>query len=416
MNAYPDRIPDCKKRFYIDLFFYSMRIVLVDDIMNEIKAVTEFLIRQNPQTFTRLSDDALAVNSVREMLLICSIVKSSFFIRTDENGFPYEYRPSLMDSFESEWAVDLKKSDPALFKSPKILRFVQSWLQPGGYANRSYGEKRKREMLSQFNTNSRDAGYPPEDVLYIPQQQYSSKGLTYQFDESFYHYLFGSVLRSMGYLVLDEYVPYMFTAKIPDLSAFRTVEVRDYLSVLDKRGFIRRGAFMTELQTLNITERAVLGAGISEPTIAEAESLLVEVKRSEKIKEGFDSVMEYLIAGYGLYDDGYLAAPFIRDEDISLNTFGFGVLSLDEKGKLVFKKAKRMSTPKPSDLLLSNRRNQLWQVRATLVLQLAKNVPLDKLLKTCSQTRSVATYRELLECLIQMDPEELVDLIESQEH
>jgi len=208
----------------------------------------------------------------------------------------------------------------------------------------------------------------------------------------------------------------MFTAKIPDLSAFRTIEARDYLSVLDKRGFIRRGAFMTELQTLNITERAVLGAGISEPTIAEAESLLVEVKRSEKIKEGFDSVMEYLIAGYGLYDDGYLAAPFIRDEDISLNTFGFGVLSLDEKGKLVFKKAKRMSTPKPSDLLLSNRRNQLWQVRATLVLQLAKNVPLDKLLKTCSQTRSVATYRELLECLIQMDPEELVDLIESQEH
>jgi hypothetical protein len=188
-----------------------MRIVLVDDITNETKAVTEFLIRQNPQTFTLLSDDALAVNSVREMLLICSIVKSSFFIRRDENGSPYEYRPSLMHSFESEWVVDLKKSDPAIFKSPKILRFVQSWLQPGGYAKRSYGEKRKREMLSKFDRDSQDAGYPPEDVLYIPQQQYSSKGLTYQFDESFHHYLFGSVLRSMGYLVLDEYVPYMFT-------------------------------------------------------------------------------------------------------------------------------------------------------------------------------------------------------------
>jgi hypothetical protein len=73
-----------------------------------------------------------------------------------------------------------------------------------------------------------------------------------------------------------------------------------------------------------------------------------------------------------------------------------------------------MSTPKPSDFLLSNRRNQLWQVRATLVLQLAKNVALDKLLKTCSQTGSLATYRELLEYLIQMDPEELIHLIESQ--
>lgn len=387
------------------------------DSINEIKAVTEFLIHNNPETFTRLSDDVLLASSIRETLTICSIIKSSFFIRKSENGTLTDYRPSLSDVFASYWVSDLKKVDPELFRKPKTIRFVKSWIQPGGYTNASYSRKRKQEMLSQLDEESEESGYDTEHVLYILQQQYASRGPSYQFDESVYHYIFGSVLRDAGYLVLDEYNPSFFTNGVPDLSAFKTAEINEYLPIMKKKGLIRNGAFLVELQMLSLAEVASHAKATNE--LANAESMVVGIKRKDStttIKKGFDSVLKYFSDASTLYAEAYLAAPFLTEQDNELNPLGLGTLTVNEKGDIISKKSKNFNLPQPSDFMLNQRRAQLSDIKISLVLQLIKNVPLYESINLCSQIHRATSYSDFIDCLNQTEPEKLIDFIENKKN
>jgi hypothetical protein len=248
----------------------------------------------------------------------------------------------------------------------------------------------------------KEEGQDPADVLFVPHYYYSKGG--HQFSEGIYHYLAGAVFRDMGFLVYDEYMPTYVTGKAarPDLSAFRSREIVGLLDGLRSRGLITAGAFAQELQVYGLFGRQKSEVGPPPEAPTDAEIVAVEAKRGKEqhiISKGGHQLDEYLSQAFGLYEEGYLTAPFVT---------GTGVVSFDESGGLVFVKDDQSHrTGALSDYWKDKRELQMRDVWMNAWVELAKNFNLQETLSMSG--KDVPTYLGFLRAWEKADVEAVLE-------
>lgn len=367
------------------------------DIKDEVEAVTAFLCDRDPTNFRSISEKTMEIREPREAILLASIVRDSFFIVEDEKGSPSGYHVELRNEFASKWALDLQNEHPALFRGSKVVRFFPHWVPVAGYSGKGVEyrtSRRMEEMHRSLKGEVERMGKELSDVLFVPYFGYSGEA-GYQFGESMYHYIAGLVFKDRGYLVLDEYAPSLVTGtnRNPDLSAFRSAELAEAMSLLRSRGVISSaGAFGQELQLYSIFGRQDRSqAPRPSGTTIDAENIAIEVKRSESqylVGAGSMQLRQYMAEAYGFYDEGFVAGPFLE---------GPGVVSLNRKGGLVLERGPPSTSVAVTDFWTERRRLQMEDVRATMKLQLLKNLHLSEAIEVCGGKDSVRTYGELLQ-------------------
>jgi hypothetical protein len=368
------------------------------DIKDEVEAVTAFLCDRDPTNFRSISEKTMEIREPREAVLLASVVRDSFFLSEDEHtGRLSEYRCDLRRELASKWALDLQSEYPALFRGSKVVRFFPHWVPIVGYSGKGADyrtSKRMEEMHGSLKGEVEKMGKELSDVLFVPYFGYGGEA-GYQFSESMYHYIAGLVFKDMGYLVLDEYPPSLVTgtSRTPDLSVFRSAELAEALSLLGSRGAISSaGAFGQELQLYSIFGRQDRSQALGPSgTTIDAENIAVEVKRSESqylVGVGSMQLRQYMAEAYGFYDEGFVAGPFLE---------GPGVVSLNRKGGLVLERGPPSASVAVTDFWAERRRLQMEDVRATMKLQLLKNLHLSEAIEVCGGKDSVRTYEELLQ-------------------
>lgn len=373
---------------------------------DEIQAISSFLCDRHPEIFRKESEESLGVADPREAIVLASNVRDSFFLRPSEaKGFE-AFGVDLDREFSSPWALDYQREYPEAFEGKKAVRFFPHWVPMAGYSGKGAEyrtRRREKEMLDHLGKELKEEGMEPPDVLFVPYYWYSKGGR--RFGEQVYHYLSGLVFREMGYLVFDEYSPTFVTGtgRTPDVSAFRTPEVVELLAALRAKGIIASGAFQQELQLFSIFGKRPSHVANASLDLTDAESVAIEVKRSESEK-GWLDLAQYLGEAYGFYDEGYLAAPLVQGE---------GVLSFDREGRLVFGRDTARHHADPlSEPWAEKRGRQMLDVRGNAMLQLLKNLPLSRILST-SGGEGLRTYIELSASWEGLDAGVVIDALQS---
>lgn len=377
-------------------------------IRDEIDALTSFLCQRDPTNFRKQSEDSIEIVGTREAILLASVVRDSFFMIEDGEGGLWEYPVDLRREFASKWALDLQGEYPAIFRGSKTVRFFPHWVPVAGYSGKGADYRTRRrieEMHRALNGEVEQMGKELSDVLFLPYFGYAGDA-GYQFGESMYHYVAGLAFRDRGYLVLDEYVPSLVTGtdRTPDLSAFRSAELAESMSLLRSGGFIPSpGAFEQELQLYSIFGRCdVSQSARPSGTTIDAENIAVEVKRSESqylVGVGSMQLGQYMSEAYGFYDEGFVAGPFLE---------GLGVVSIDRGGGLVFERGPPNTSVAVTDFWNERRKLQMEAVGATVKLQLLKNLPLSKIIEACGGREGVRTYQGLVQTVHELDMEDVM--------
>jgi len=375
---------------------------------DELHAITALLCSRYPTVFKRLSSDMLEISDPREAILLAAIVQDSFFLKP-ELGKTKDYEIHLGREFATRWATDFKEDYPALFEGKKVVKFFPHWYPVAGYTGKGAeyrATKRLKKMIEDLEKKVREEGKEISDVLFVPYWYYT-RGR--QFSEQVYHYLAGLVFRDMGYFVCNEYTPSIVsgTGDTPDLPAFKTEEISGMMNALKSKGMVANGAFEQELQLYAIFGRTNPSKLHKMDEVTTAESIVVEAKRSESqylIEEGFAQLRRYMANAYGFYDEAYLVAPFIN---------GSGVISFGYDGELVFEKYK----PSNDRTVLSDYwevkwRAQMLDVRASLILQLLKNLPLSQIVDVCGGEQ-IRNYSDLQGAWVSLEIEPVIDALES---
>jgi hypothetical protein len=293
-----------------------------------------------------------------------------------------------------------------------VVKFFPHWVPVAGYSGKGVEyrtSKRMDEMHRSLKGEVEQMGKELSDVLFVPYFGYSGEA-GYQFGESMYHYIAGLVFKDRGYLVLDEYAPSLVTGtnRTPDLSAFRSAELAEALSTLRRQSIISSaGAFAQELQLYSIFGRHD-GSQAPGPsgTITDVEDIVVEVKRSESqymVDAGSMQLRQYMAEAYGFYDEGFVAGPFLE---------GPGVVSLNLKGGLVFERSPPITSVAVTDFWTEKRRLQMEDVRATMKLQLLKNLRLSEAIEVCGGKDSARTYEELLQMLCELGIQDAIGALD----
>lgn len=373
-------------------------------VVDEIQVIIEFLCRRYPHIFKRISNDSLEISDPREAIVFASNVEDSFFLRDVDDGSVEDYHVKLPREFNTVWASDLREEYPAIFEGKKIIKFFAYWIPVAGYTGKGAEyrfRKRHEKMLKYLRISVKEMGRELSDVLLVPYYWYSKGG--YQFSEKIYHYLIGSVFRDMGYLVYDEYVPWLVSGKVstPDLSAFKTPQIEDVMTLLRRKGIISNGAFQQELQLYTIFGKITPSSAMPKTELTDAKSIVIEVERSEQVRRGSLQLANYMADAYGFYDEGYLAGPFIEGE---------GVISFGENGELIFIR------PKPRQVSLTEywrerKRLQMEDVKRYLMIQLLKNLSLEQILSLCENKRTVWSYMHFIYTMDYLEVEEILNLL-----
>ncbi len=359
-----------------------------------------------------MSDDSIEVREPREAILLASVMRESFFIVEDEKGNLVECHMDLRREFESKWALDLQNEHPALFHGSKMVKFFPHWVPEAGYSGEGVEYKTRKKLEDMHRSLKGEVermGKELKDILFVPYFSYG-KEAAHQFGESMYHYIAGLVFKDMGYLVLDEYAPSLVTGtgRTPDLSAFRTAELAEAMTMLRRKGVISSaGAFGQELQLCSVFGRQARSqvVGLSSTT-TDAESVAIEVKRSESqylINKGSAQLKEYLAEAYAFYDEGFLAGPFLE---------GPGVVSIDRKGRLDFERGSPSTSAAVTDTWTEQRELQMKDVRATVKIQLMKNLPLSRMIEVGGGKEMVRTYEELQQSLYELRIKDAIAVLE----
>ncbi len=97
---------------------------------------------------------------------------------------------------------------------------------------------------------------------------------------------------------------------------------------------------------------------------------------------------QYMAEAYGFYDEGFIVGPFLE---------GPGVVSINREGNLVFERSPPSTSVAVTDFWTERRKLQMADVRATMKLQLLKNLPLSRMIEVCGGKENVRTYEELLQ-------------------
>lgn len=272
-----------------------------------------------------------------------------------------------------------------------------------GYSGKGAERAAKGRIAEMYDTlvkESEDRGYQGSDALFVPYYFYSDE-VGEQFSEEVYHYLVGSVLADLGFIVFDRYAPSIATGSglTPDLSAFRTRKIETVLRKIGERGLLGRGGFSQELQLPKAARETKAGA--SAPSI-EAESLAVEIKRPSSqynITSGEAQLRRYLYEADGFYEEGFLAGPSIEGEK---------TISFTGDGDPVVQGTKRrLSGGEPA----SQRKVEAqWQdVELCLKLEVLKSLQLQRILQLGGEAR---TYSGLIDSFRKMPLDSIVNRIE----
>jgi len=372
----------------------------------EIKSIIGFLTKSQPEVFH--SGDTsfeLRVEDPRELILMASRIKDSFFLQRLEDGSFDELHLTFQLGLASKWVADLKNGSPSLFEGKKYVRFINYWIPMRGYEGKGAEyrmAKRLQDQYSSLYNELRSSGRELTEVLFVPYYWYSD-GVGNQFSEDIYHYLVGRVFRDMGYLVLDSYTPSIVTGRelTPDLSAFKSSKINEALEQLREKGFISSGAFLEELQMVDIFGRVKQTPSQS---LTEAENIVVEIKRSSKqyiVTKGSDQLRSYMTEAYGFYDEGYLGGPFIE---------GKGIVSFSENGDIMFSRADSITKKPLSENWRRLREIQMHDVEAQMKLELLKNLGLPRVSELCKQSGN-QTYEQLINACVNLEFDQIISAL-----
>jgi hypothetical protein len=379
----------------------------------ELGALFAYLKKRDPQGFKQLGDDSFEISEPREAWLIASNTWDSFFLN-EISGNLNTFTLTMNPAFHGTWARDYFGNHAGLASGKKIVKFFPYWITMAGYSGRDalYRTRRAREKrLAELWTWMKEEKIEPCSCLFIPYHHYN---LGDQVGESFYHYIAGRIFKDMGYVVCNEYAPFLVTEtmRTPDLSAFRSAEIEVLLSLLRKKGIISSGAFMEELEMYCVFGEQSFKAGepgsLQSKPLTDVESALIEVKRGEtafNLKRGRDQVRDYLIEAYGLYEEGYLMASMLEEEDLLP-----GEISISQDGGVLFSRAERAKS-EFTTYWNERKKRQLGSVIDDMLLQLRKNCPVGKTVSACERFRDgdIQSYDSLLNSIRAIDPESTIE-------
>ena len=343
----------------------------------------------------------------REALLVASGMSKlpycAFFLRTwgggkDASPEGEEFRLDLRPGLTQPWLSDYMRNeeDPFLLDA-KYVRCFDHWVS-STVGERQAVRQERRMVEHLYNETSRRWS----QVVFVPRAYFATGR---QFSESVYEYLAAMVLRKMGFYVVRDYQP-RNSAKMPDLSAFRTEGLREMIDILRRKRLLKYGATSAELQMIRPLGRAEPMPLLKPP---DAETVVVEVKKSATRYSGISQLFDYYYEAGELYDTGYTCAPFL--DESSAHEY-WGSLSLTEGGDIVeippSKRPERYSSPERQQ----QRKEELDEVAASFKLELLKNVGLEESTALVSKGDEL-TYTEFMKRLIDVDPETIIELVES---
>ena len=343
----------------------------------------------------------------REALLIASgmskLPYSAFFLKAwgggeDELPEGEEFRLELRPGLAQPWLSDYtrNKDDPFVLDT-RYVRIFDHWVSNNVSEKQAVRQERRMVEHLYDETSTRWS-----KVVFVPRAYFVSGR---QFSESVYEYLAAMVLRMMGFYVVRDYQP-RNSAKMPDLSAFRTDDIKEMIDLLRRKRLLKYGATSAELQMIRPIGRVEPLPLLKSPDF---ETVVVEVKKSATRYSGISQLFDYYYEAGELYDTGYTCAPFL-DED-SAHEY-WGSLSLTEGGDIVeispSKRPERYSSPERQQ----QRKEELDHVAASFKLELLKNVGLEESLALVSKGDEL-TYSEFMKRLINVDPETIIELVES---
>ncbi|RLE69577.1 MAG: hypothetical protein DRJ34_00460 [Thermoprotei archaeon] len=203
------------------------------------------------------------------------------------------------------------------------------------------------------------------------------------FGEDFWKYVSGVILREKGY-----FITYY---GMGDLSAYY---IPEYLKEMVDRGFLKRGAFIEELEMLEKTTPKYFKSIKSnyESIVIEAESSDIRV-RSHSKKAGVGQIIEKYLGYESGNNYGIVTGPFcttytdIHCQNDKCLCKSIGLISCDENGNPIFLEPKREN-----------------------VVQLERKIEIIKTLIKCSLLRNLS-FKERCE-LMETRPTNLIDYLE----
>jgi hypothetical protein len=96
-------------------------------------------------------------------------------------------------------------------------------------------------------------------------------------------------LRMMGFYVVRDYQPHS-SEKMPDLSAFRTDDIKEMIDLLRRRRLLKYGATSPELQMVRPLGRVEPMPLLKSPDV---ETIVVEAKKSATRYSGISQLIDY---------------------------------------------------------------------------------------------------------------------------
>ena len=228
------------------------------------------------------------------------------------------------DSFPIPWMAPTKQySDQHLISDGRdyILSFVNY--------SRMDDSPHQQERRAKRNANNRSAtlqerGIDPEQQLILTTDD--------RVAESIFEALSALYLTTRGWFVSKRYTPPGIQG-VPDLIAWKSPLTK----ALQQNGVVYKGTMFEELLYLQESSRAL--AGPVDPSLPDSssETLVAEVKGSERsLGEARGQLEKYLDSGY--FDHSYAAVPGYRDRKqdaggtITCDTRGFQILEDDYNG------------------------------------------------------------------------------------
>ncbi|MGH9919030.1 MAG: hypothetical protein ACRD6W_09205 [Nitrososphaerales archaeon] len=135
-----------------------------------------------------------------------------------------------------------------------------------------------------------------------------------------------------------------------------------------------------------------------------AESVVVEVERTENQRKGRSQLQEYLMGTTGLFDEGYVAGPFFER--------AAGTITFSGDGDLLFDASETAHRPEPLAGHPAEKKKELDEVRALILVQLFKNLPMKTIVSKCEEEHEVRSYRDLLASMVSTDPSSLMGAVD----
>lgn len=302
---------------------------------------------RNTCDFLRVDDSGIADFRIegREGILM-SAYTSAFFmfdekykieIRAFASAFHAFPEPISLVPFQEEYRADvipiLSRSISSYFRFfPDLTKPKYLFLVKGSDYTSRRGYFSRERMIEDMTKKIKAQNLKPYECLLWP-----SVDDTY--GEDFWEYISGIILRTKGYLIT------YYSLGGGDLWAYY---IPEYIQKLSKKGFLNKGAFIEELEMLEIQNEQ-----INIDLDRKYESVCIEAESSEmRTRSGSEGagvgqlLKKYMSDWEAGYTHGFVAGPFTKLTDIyEKDRRKVGLISCDEDGNLVYHKGEPYREP-----------------------------------------------------------------------